>query len=189
MDSQLEHLLNTCDSFEDNSYRSFCGRISVPQLFRALYKCAVSHVFGVKNHFLLDTEAPKHICSTDWLEKRQWKSIATFSVPKNFKLLRFELQKVKALRFVYLIAKLYDYSGKSHYLRQVVFVLLTTPIPFLIGLETIRNATPDVIIKEGSRRHLFIARWKVYFPLSVLSHLWITFGPVHTEIDSFFDCQ
>lgn len=70
--------MDAWDPFENNSYRSFCCRILVPRLFDVLHKFAANSMFGVINLLLLDTEAPKNICSKDCLEEIQRKPIATF---------------------------------------------------------------------------------------------------------------
>lgn len=88
---------------------------------------------------------------------------------------------------VHLIAILHYYSGKLHSLPQVIFVLSSTPIPILVGLETAQNLVLNVKSGKESGSHLEVSKWKASFPLSVLSLLRIEFEPVHTETDPHFD--
>lgn len=141
--------------------------------------------FCVRRHESLLTWnwSPKSICRIDWLERAQWKPIASCSVPEIFKPLRFAKQKVVALEVVPLVAKLRTYSRTSHFLPPIVIVFPQTPILILVGFGIAQNFAHSVNVRERSGTHLFISKWKVPFPLLVLSHLCVELEPMSTEFD------
>lgn len=62
----LKRNVDSCEEYSDFSY---CILPSVSELFWAVYESYAFSVFRSTNHLLLDTDAPKSICSLEWLSK------------------------------------------------------------------------------------------------------------------------
>lgn len=188
-DTWISSFLDILDSHFDNSNATsaFHIKISVPELSQAMTELDSYPIFSVQSHLLLDTGAPKSICSIDWLKNSNWTPIATFPVSQQIKPFRFAGTAIRATHIAYLIARLTDTTGKSFLFRQVVFVLPPTPIPFLTGLDIARHLALNINIRDGNGSHILVSQWHATFPIVVQSHLWLPFEPVNDEVDPNFN--
>jgi len=160
---------------------------SIEQLHSAMNEMMNHSVIGVFQHLLLDTGAPKSICSEPWLQSANWKPIKILSLPQNVKPFRFAGTSVPALHAACLIGKVTNTRGNTHILRQVVFVLPPTPIPFLVGLQTSRSHSFDICLRQGNSSHLKVNKWNNVFPLVINSHVWVNFEPCNRDPNPNFN--
>ena len=174
-------LCNLLDLYDSNTQSEGAYLNDVVDLSDLLSDVSIHAAFGVNNHLLLDTGAPKTICSEDWLRQSNWIPTTKIPLPESVKPFRFAGQHVKPLYAACLVAEVTDIHGKPYIFRQVAFVLPPTPIPFLIGLQTSRTLAFDIHLREGNNSHLTITRWNATFPLVVHSHSWLEFKPLNKD--------
>ena len=115
---------------------------------------AVSTMQKISSFMLIDTGAPKSICSETWLSELKWIPIQTRQLPPTIKPFRFAGNPVPPQQLACLLAKIIDINGKTNYLRQVVFILPWIPFPFLLGLQTQRALRFDLCLRQESGSHV-----------------------------------
>lgn len=101
-----------------------------------LNKIPVVHHNSSSQHILIDTGAPKTICSENGITTARWKPMQNVSLPCNTKPVRFDGTDVMATSAAFLAAKVSDISETPFTLQKVVFILPLLPIHFLVGLAT-----------------------------------------------------
>ena len=158
------------------------------QMYEA-FANATSSMQNISTFMLIDTGAPKSICSEQWINELKWTPILTKPLPVTTKPFRFAGHPVLPKHIACLIAKVTDINGNTHLLRQVVFILPSTPIPFLLGLQTHRSLGFDLCLRVQNGSHLRVNSWNTIIPLSVSSHLWLKFQPVNSDPLPNFDWQ
>ena len=163
------------------STESYFIKESIIDLNQACRELNTYSVFAVLEHLLLDTGAPKTICSIDWLHQANWKSVQDITLPNDIRPFRFAGQPVRPLHASCLVCEITSISGKVYIFRQVVFVLPPTPIPFLVGLQTARKLAFNINLRENDASHLTITKWNDEFNLIVNSHLWLKFKPLNQD--------
>lgn len=164
-------------SMSDNSY-GFVP-MSLPELKGIMETLTLYSSTSADQHILLDTGAPRSICSVDWLEKANWAPLQTVALPANTPPFRFAGHPIRAMYGVKLAATLTDIQGHKHVLKIFAYVLPSTPIPFLFGLTDQRRLGFDLCLREQHSSHLRISAMGKVFPLLVTSHVWLRFEPRH----------
>ena len=148
---------------------------------------AVSSMQHISRYMLIDTGAPKSICSESWLSDIKWNPVKVRSLPATIKPFRFASHPIAPNYLACLVAKISDINGNHHYLRQVVFVLPSVPIPFLLGLQTQRSLGFDLCLRQQNGSHVCVSNWNATVPLSISSHLWLQFEPLDTDPQHNYD--
>ena len=168
---------------------SFFLNISIPELQQLCQEIThvVAHMSQISRFMLIDTGAPKSICSEDWLTKANWKPIEIRKLPPGTKPFRFAGHPVQPKYLACMICKLKDNDGKENFLRQVVFVLPTIPIPFLTGLQVQRSLGFDICLRREAGSHIRVQNWNTTVPLHISSHLWLEFKPVNEDPEPEFN--
>ena len=108
--------------------------MSLPGLKKILETLTLYSSTSPGQNLLLDTGAPRSICSEDWLTTANWAPLQNVDLPPNTPPFRFAGHPVKALYGIKLAAHITDIQGRQHVLKIFVYVLPSTPIPFLFGL-------------------------------------------------------
>ena len=158
-------MLDVYDS-SNLTHDSYIIKHSILDLTTAMKELNTFATFAVYEHLLLDTGAPKSLCSIDWLKSVGWAPIQTIQLPSSFHPFRFAGQRVKALYAACLACTMTDMTGKQHVLHQVAFILPPTPIPFLVGLQTARQLAFDIKLREANKSHLRISNFQSDFHLT-----------------------
>ena len=168
---------------------AFYLKMSISQLanIKSEITDSVCHMEQISKFMLIDTGAPKSICSEDWLEQANWTPVQVIQVPTNTKPFRFAGQPVHPKYIACLLSKVRDINGAEHLFRQVVFILPPLPIPFLTGLQVQRSLGFDLCLREGKGSYIKIQKWNTTLPLHVSSHLWLEFQPLTVDEDRSYD--
>ena len=206
VNSLLETLDNTHPNFEDKSNNqaflssyhaqvdkdhqdAFYLKYSIQDLSQIQQSIGhtVSSMEKIKSYMLIDTGAPKSICSESWLLQAKWKPVRTIQLSQDIKPFRFAGHPVTPKFIACLLAKVLDMTGNEHLFRQVVFVLPDVPIPFLTGLQVQRSLGFDVCLREEEGSHIRVNAWNSSVPLHVSSHLWLQFTPQNADVETDFN--
>ena len=179
------HHTAVTEPFQD----SFFLNMSIPELQSLSEEITetVCHMQQISKFMLIDTGAPKSICSEEWMINANWKPIQKHKIPNGTKPFRFAGHAVYPKYLACLICKVKDVNGNDHILRQVVFVLPTLPIPFLTGLQVQRSLGVDLCLRLEKGSHIRIQTWNTTIPLHVTSHLWLEFEPINVDPQREFD--
>lgn len=88
--------------------------ISIPKLRNTLVTLKIFSNASTNLHLPLDTEAPRSICSAEWLQKANWKPLKRKVLSTNTQPFRFAGHPVCALYDVWPAAAAKDFEGKNH---------------------------------------------------------------------------
>lgn len=153
--------------------------LSLPQLKDIMDTLTLYSNSTSTQYILLDTGAPRSFCSENWLKQASWAPLQKVDLPLNTPPFRFAGHPVRTLYGVKLAASIFDITGKRHILKIFVYVLPSTPIPFLFGLTDQRRLAFDICLREKHASHLRLTTFDAVFPLMVTSHVWLRFEPLH----------
>eukprot|EP00737_Agarophyton_chilense_P005530 gb/GEZJ01008555.1/.p1 GENE.gb/GEZJ01008555.1/~~gb/GEZJ01008555.1/.p1 ORF type:complete len:146 (+),score=3.92 gb/GEZJ01008555.1/:60-497(+) len=142
---------------------------SLFELSTALKDLAIYHIGNVRSHILIETGAPKSICSQNWVENAEWKPIKQLQLPDHIRSFRFAGTHVHALQAVCPSAEVANIVRKQFALRQTVFLLPPLPVTFLVGLQAQRSHLLDVSLRPGISSHLKINSWNSIHQVTVRS--------------------
>lgn len=95
---------------------------------QATYGLSTYAKFAVYNRLLLDTGAPKSICSEEWLHHASWSPVTKIPFPSSNRPLRFAGKQVKPLYVACIFCEVHEIHGKPFVFGQVAFVLPPTQI-------------------------------------------------------------
>lgn len=133
-DAWICDLLDVYDS--ESSQDTSCSHIkySLSDVKLALYEIVCHAMTNVSRRFLLDTGAPKSICSNTGLTNANWNPIKMITLPDHIKPFRLAVHPVQASHGACLLAVIKEIHVRTHYLQLFTFVFPLTPIPFLTRL-------------------------------------------------------
>lgn len=120
-----------------------------------------------ETHILLETCAPRSICSEEWLTKSRRIPLKKIDLPSNMSPFRFAGHPIYALYGVQLAASIADIQGQTHSRKLFVYVLPPTPSSFLLGLTDQRRLGFDISLTENHSSYLRVSSWDTVFPLVV----------------------
>ena len=184
--STVDTHMSTLDTSRHSAY--FLN-LSIPELQRLQNEIAhtITSMKNISTFMLVDTGAPKSICSEDWLSKANWQPIIIQKLPQKSKPFRFAGHPVAPKYIACLLCKLKDINGNFHLFRQSVYVLPSLPIPFLLGLQVQRSLGFDICLRVEKGSHIKIQKWNTTIPMHVSSHLWLEFEPVNFDPDPLYN--
>ena len=154
------HHAGLMNSIEDAFYLKY----SLEELIQLQHSIAnaVSSMKQVSRFMLTDTGALKSICSDKWLSDLKSTPVQSRQLSPNINRFRFAGHPVPPKLLACLIAKIKDINRNVHDIRQVVFILPSIPIPFLLGLQTQRALHFDVCLLEQNGSHCSTSRFRGY---------------------------
>ena len=140
-----------------------------------------SSVKSINEQVLLDTGAPRKLCSEEWLHKSNWHPIKNISLSPGTRTLIFAGHPVHPLYAALFVDQVRDLSGKVYHLKLCEKILPPTPIPFLYGLVYQREMSFDICLRNGNYSYLTKNNktFETTFPFTVSSHIWMIFKPVN----------
>lgn len=124
---------------------------------------------------LLNLRAPKIICTASWLNTMYWPSAHRITLPASLLLFRLAGHPIHALCDVIREVISVDIHGKGYFLSPFAFGLPDVPIPPLFGPLYERRLGCDICPRLGHSNHLKIFKWRSPHPLTVTSHVWLSF--------------
>lgn len=80
-------------------------------------------------------------------------------------------------------------ANKKYLLRQVVFVLHPTSVPFLVGLQIDRGRSFNINLRLHKNGDLQITEWNANLHLTVNSHVWLMLKPLNKDPDAATLCE
>lgn len=111
------------------------------------------------DQLLLDKAASQPIGSDKWLKKVNWKPLEEVELPTNIPSFIFASHFVVALSGVLLAASITDLEDTKHIFQVLAYFLLSTPIPFLLGLTDQRVLGFEICVRKGHSSNLLISTW------------------------------
>lgn len=168
---------STTPSMIDNSY-GFVP-MSLPKLKGIIETLMIYSSTSTDQHIMLNTGAPRSIGNADWLEKANWAPPQMVELPANMPPFRFAGHLVRAMYGVKLAATLTDNPGRRHVLMMFAYFLLSTLMPFLIGVTNQRRLVFDLCLREQHWSHLHNSFMANIFLLLITSSVWLRFEPRH----------
>lgn len=153
--------------------------LSIPKLKGILDMTALFSNPSADQHVLLDTGAPRSICSKGRLQKANWRPLKRIELRTNTPPFSFAGHAVYVLCGALLTAKIVNFEGKDHILEMFAYVLHSTPIFFSRGLTDQSRLGSDICLRERHSSPLRISARHNIFPMTVTWHLWLRFLPMH----------
>ena len=131
--------------------------LSIPEHIEILETLKLFSTLSADQHLLLDTSAPRSICSIKLLQKTHWTALKKIGLPDTTPPFRFAGNPVSALYDVQLVASLTEIQGKKHELKLSIYVLPPIPIPFLLESTESRRLGLKIGLCEQHASHLRIS--------------------------------
>lgn len=165
--------MSSCNRANPNHYIFSAKIYNWTLLFNARNAILTQH--HRKDHFLLDTGAPKTICNESWIKRANWTSSICISLPQNLPPLRFAGHPLHALCGIFLAASESDIQSNAHELRLFALVFSDVPIPLLLGLQDRRRPGFEVCLRTGDASHHEVSQWGSTHHLTITSHVHLSF--------------
>lgn len=146
----------------------------LPQLEKLLMDIVLHFSVRSVQILLLDTGAPKTICSVDQLREAQWTPVQDKNLPDHINPFRFADYPMEAIYGACIVASVHNIQGHPHYFKSFTFVIPPTPIPFLVALKDQQRFGFNIFLRGGNDSHWKITTRHETFPLTITSHPCVT---------------